>query len=577
MKQSSLKNKILHFVKKHDVVFMSFIFNSIILFIMLLFFEPTYFPYDDVAMCNLVDGSKGAYDPHLIFINCVIGYLLKWLYMTFSVVPWYTVLQYVIIFVSQMVLTHIMWRRMPAAYCRCAFLALLIFVSYHNYILLQFSRTATIATIAGVLALLNGFFEKKLSVKWLAFGYLLALVGSWYRIMQFMVVTALLSGIGLYYFLCLIKKEKHWRRYLVQNIGVFAILFVLVFGFYYWDQQQYASQEWQDYKKFNTLRSELWDYGFPDYQKYQKEYNDLGLDDITVSLFQRWQSLDPDRLTIDVFQKLVDLKDPKKIDGEFWKGFAKAMFFNIYQIPAFFLAVFSVILWLVFNKRSRIETITVIYEICMIILIYIYLYYQGRYFKDRVDMGLWLSVALVVFWLLEKKNAAFSLQAGVVTCSILVIVSLYFAYPRFKANLNYDDKKAKCEQIEELGQDKEHLYLTKILCVRVETGYGPLDRLPENVIANLCPMGGWTSRSASDNAILKQYDIRNPYKDMINNEKVYLVDNDIKTTIAYIQKWYSPDAKAEKVKEIVGCPVYKIVEKQEEKKSDKKSVADEET
>ncbi|MDE6567004.1 MAG: hypothetical protein K2K70_04620, partial [Lachnospiraceae bacterium] len=183
MKQSSLKNKILHFVKKHDVVFMSFIFNSIILFIMLLFFEPTYFPYDDVAMCNLVDGSKGTYDPHLIFINCVIGYLLKWLYMTFSVVPWYTVLQYVIIFVSQMVLTHIMWRRMPAAYCRCAFLALLIFVSYHNYILLQFSRTATIATIAGVLALLNGFFEKKWSVKWLACGYLLALVGSWYRIM----------------------------------------------------------------------------------------------------------------------------------------------------------------------------------------------------------------------------------------------------------------------------------------------------------------------------------------------------------------------------------------------------------
>lgn len=593
MRQDGLKTKVQNFVKKHDVAIMSILLNAFILFVMLLFFEPMYHSNDDIAMCNIVDGSKGTYDPHLIFINCAIGYLLKWLYMTFSVVPWYTVLQYVVIYVSLVVLTHIMWRRVRAPYCRCAFLVLLVSISYQNYILFQFSRTATIATIAGVLMLLNAFFEKKLSAKWLLCGYSLALVGSLFRFWQFMVVTVLLSGIGLFYLLRLIKEEKNWKRYLIQNIGVFAGLFVLVFGFYYWDQQQYNSQEWQDYKEFNTLRAELWDYGFPDYQKYKQEYNELGIDYTTVALFRRWQSLDPERLTIDVFQKLIDLKDPKKIDKAFWKEFVREMFFNVYQIPAFFLAVFSIILWFGFNKRSRFETITVIYEVFMIGLVYLYLYFQGRYFQDRVDMGLWLSVALVVFWMLTQKNDAFSLRAGVITCSILIIVGLYIAYPRFKVNIDvpqdpplgskrvYNDKKTKRAQIEMLSQDPEHLYLMKVGCINIEAGYGPFDRTPEDTIANLCPMGGWTSRSASDNAILKRYHVENPYKDMIDNENVYLVDNDIKTTMAYIRKWYSPDAKAKKVKKIGECPVYKIVieptEEESKDKTDKKSKANEES
>lgn len=584
MKQGvPFKIKIQNFIKRHDIAIMSILLNAFIMLIMLLLFEPFFDSNDDPAMRNIVDGSKGTYDPHLIFINCAIGYLLRWLYMTFPVIPWYTVLQYIVIFVSSTVFTHIMWRRLRPPYCRCAFLVLLVTVSYQNYIMFQFSRTATIATIAGVLMLLTGFFEKKVSVKWLACGYILALVGSMYRFLQFFVVTALLSGIGLFYLLRFIKEEKKWKKYLIQNIGIFAVLFVLVFGMYYWDQQQYRTEEWKNYKEFNSLRAELWDYGFPDYKEHKKEYNALGVDSTTVDLFRSWQSLDPDRLTIDVFQKLVDMKDPKKMDKAFWKEFVREMVFNVYQIPAFFMAVFSLILWWNYNKRSRCETITVIYEILMIGMLYFYLYFQGRYFQDRVDMGLWISFALVIFWMLTKKNDAFSLRAGLTTCSILIVVGLYIAYPRFRVNIDvpqkpalgreaeYDNIYKRRKNIEKIGKDQEHLYLAKVGCVKVETGYGPFDRLPKDIIANLCPMGGWTSRTASDNAILKRYHVENPYEDMIDNENVYLIDNDIKATMAYIRKWYSSDAKAKRVKTVGGCPIYKIVNEPIEEKSDKKT------
>lgn len=571
--------KLNRFVRKHENVLRSLLLNAVILLILLLLFEPFYDSNDDAAMCNIVDGSKGTYDAHLIFINCMIGYLLKWLYMTFSVIPWYSVLQYIVLYASLSALTCVMWKRIIAPFCRCAFLVLLISVSYQGYIMLQFSRTASIATIAGIVLLLSNFFAKKFSVKTLVCGYVLALLGSMYRFEQFLVVTALLSGMGVFYLLHLVQ-EKDWKQKLIRCVGVFAVLFVLAASFYSWDRMQYRSREWQEYQEFNTLRAQLWDYGFPPYEKYQEEYEALDLDASTDSMFRRWNSLDPDRITTDTFRKLLDLREPKKLDGEFWQRFICAYFFNVYQIPSFFLALFAVILWLNFNKRCKRETVTVIYELVLIGAVYLYLYYQGRYFLDRVDMGLWLAVAIVVFWMLNKQNDTFTLRAGFTSCLILLLAGLYVAHPYFRINSTVQYKKPVREEdiletkwekqavIEEIGEDSEYLYLVSVGSLNVDSAYGPFDRLPENVIANVCPLGGWTSRSVSDNAILQEYGVKNPFRSMINNRKIYLVDREIGSTMEYIRKWYAPGANAELVKTLgKNCPVYRIVEERANKKS----------
>lgn len=572
-------NKLDRFVRKHENVLRSLLLNAVILLFLLLLFDPFYDSNDDVAMCNMVDGSKGMYDYHLIFINCMIGTLLKWLYMTFSLVPWYSVLQYMVLYTSLSALTCVMWKRITAPFCRCAFLVLLISVSYQGYIMLQFSRTASIATIAGIVLLLSNFFAKKFSVKTLVCGYVLALLGSMYRFEQFLVVTALLSGMGVFYLLHLVR-EKDWKRKLIRCIGVFAVLFVLAVGFYSLDRMQYRSQEWQEYLEFNTLRAQLWDYGFPSYEKYQEEYEALDLDASTDSMFRRWNSLDPDRITTDTFRKLLELREPKKLDGEFWQRFICAYFFNVYQIPSFFLALFAIILWLHFNKRSKRETVTVIYELVLIGAVYLYLFYQGRYFLDRVDMGLWLAVAIVVFWMLNKQNDSYTLRAGMTSCLILLLAGLYVAHPHFRINSTVQYKEpVRVEDIletkwekqavfEEMGEDSEHLYLISVGSLNVDSAYGPFDRLPKNVIANVCPLGGWTSRSVTDNAILQEYGVENPFRSMINSRTLYLVDREIGATMNYIRKWYAPGARAELVKTMgKDCSVYRIVEERENKKS----------
>ena len=571
--KGNFKTKICSFAGKHDAMIGAFLINAVVLLLLLLLFAPSYNTNDDLAMCNMVDGSRGTYDVHLVFIHCAIGYLLKWLYMTFAMVPWYSVLQYGILFASFTALTWVMWKRITASYCRLAFLVLLIGISYQGYILLQFSRTASIASIAGVVLLLSGFFEEKLSVKVLVCGYILALLGFMYRYEQFMAVTALLSGIGVL-FLQQLKGDPKWKQRLISCFGVFAVLFALAAGLHLWDSYEYSSRDWQEYKKFNVLRSELYDYGFPSYEGNQEEYEELGLDETAFNLLCQYVHLDPDRITADTWQKLVDLRDPKRMDGEFWKGYVSALLFNVYQIPAFFMALFGVILWLAFNKRRLPETVVVLYELLLISAEYFYLYYAGRYFRDRVDMGLWMAVAVVVFWLLNQENKAFTLRAGVTSSLILLLAGLYIAYPNFRVNVaagqemtrpgeegTLNAKKEMQKVFEEIGRDKEHLYLTKVVNLRVDDAYGPFDRLPDHVIGNLCPLGGWTSRSGSDQAILERYGVRNPFEEIVNNEKVYLVDDDIASTVDYIRQWYAPDAKEKLVKTIGDCSVYQIVEK----------------
>lgn len=43
-------------------------------------------------------------------------------------------------------------------------------------------------------------------------------------------------------------------------------------------------------------------------------------------------------------------------------------------------------------------------------LIDFYLYYQGRYLENRVEVGMWFAISLVVIWLYDQKKIQVSRQ-----------------------------------------------------------------------------------------------------------------------------------------------------------------------
>ena len=64
---------------------------------------------------------------------------------------------------------------------------------------------------------------------------------------------------------------------------------------------------------------------------------------------------------------------------------------------------------------------------------------------------------------------------------------------------------------------------------------------------------------------MEKYGVTNPYKDIIDNEKIYLFiqkdDEMLDRIITHIQNYHDKNAKLEKVKEIEDYIVYHVVTK----------------
>ena len=86
--------------------------------------------------------------------------------------------------------------------------------------------------------------------------------------------------------------------------------------------------------------------------------------------------------------------------------------------------------------------------------------------------------------------------------------------------------------------------------------------MPEGYRDSLYFSGGWVVRHPQVMALLAEYGLENPYRDAVNNERVYLIPNNINTTIKYIHDYYDSEARAEIVQDLsseFGVNIYRIV------------------
>ena len=86
------------------------------------------------------------------------------------------------------------------------------------------------------------------------------------------------------------------------------------------------------------------------------------------------------------------------------------------------------------------------------------------------------------------------------------------------------------------------VYYAAALAEAVESGAVPI-----GAGANTCALGGWPAGSPSYTAVLKQYGVENPYRDSINNDKVYWIDNHIDWTISYLHEYYDDQVQAKQI------------------------------
>lgn len=549
--------------QKYRKISVALISNLLILGAMVAFMRPSFETNDDIVFAELGSGLRGVKDAHLVFQNYGLGMIYRLLYGVTGRLPWYTIVQYMILFAAFTVVTYVLISRLGEISGLCLFVILACGFGYEGYIHLQFTKTAGIAAAAAVFLLLYLLEQEKYSWWGIAGGILLAVIAYMYREDQFWASCGLMAGAGLLFLFDLRKYRNKKLRRLGICVLTFGVLLLSVFGVDRWDSSKYRSAEWEEYQEFNQLRSELLDYGFPDYDSNQEIYEELGISREAYELYKSWNFNDTEKFDTEVMKKLVDLKQKRPLTIRTVTAFLRRFPSDLLRMPMFyFFAVFAV-LWLLCGKKDVCSVISVLAECLLLVVVYFYLYYQGRYMVNRVDVGLWFSACLVMLWIFSSGEVRhMNTKVSVLLCMICVVLGQFMMYKdwRLATSSIPEARVSQRAVLETIGTDKEHTYLAKSGMLSEIVCYGPFDRMPENLLDNVYWFGGWECRTPGYTRAMEVHGIINPYRDVVNNENIYLVDDNIDLTLKYIRQYYAENAQADFVKTIGNVDVYQITD-----------------
>ena len=549
--------------QKYRKISVALISNLLILGAMAAFMRPSFETNDDIVFAELGSGLRGVKDAHLVFQNYGLGMIYRLLYGVTGRLPWYTIVQYMILFAAFTVVTYVLISRLGEISGLCLFVILACGFGYEGYIHLQFTKTAGIAAAAAVFLLFYLLEQEKYSWWGIAGGILLAVIAYMYREDQFWASCGLMAGAGLLFLFDLRKYRNKKLRRLGICVLTFGVLLLSVFGVDRWDSSKYRSAEWKEYQEFNQLRSELLDYGFPDYDSNQEIYEELGISREAYELYKSWNFNDTEKFDTEVMKKLVDLKQKRPLTIRTVTAFLRRFPSDLLRMPMFyFFAVFAV-LWLLCGKKDVFSIISVLAECLLLVAVYFYLYYQGRYMVNRVDVGLWFSACLVMLWIFSSGEVRYmNTKVSVLLCMICVVLGQFMMYKdwRLATSSIPEARVSQRAVLETIGTDKEHTYLAKSGMLSEIVCYGPFDRMPENLLDNVYWFGGWECRTPGYTRAMEVHGIINPYRDVVNNENVYLVDDNIDLTLKYIRQYYAENAEAVFVKTIGNVDVYQIID-----------------
>ena len=552
--------------RKKNTLLTALIINIVVLAALSGLLLPYFYTNDDAAILTLINGTKSISDPHLVYQNILLGQIYQFLYHLTSAIPWYTFIQYLVLLASFTGVTWVILKRIQGARGIVLSVLLTVVFGYESYIRIQYSKTAAIAGAAGVLLLLFAAQNQYRDRKAYLAGFVLALMGSWYRFQQFLPCAALLSGIGLH-----ILAEQIWKgkdrkdakdalRQAMRLLVPFIILIAACLGSYAFDRWSYHSDPlWDHYLAYNEKRTQLLDYGFPDYESNLELYERNGITPTTYSMFTSWNFADPEYFNVEIMDELIRAKPERHIGRQELKEFAGQLPGTFFSLPAFWILLLLVFFWLWSGINAGSAGI-MLYEAALFGALYLYLFWNGRYFMSWIDTGLIWSLCLVTIWFLRPDGISGKLFLPAV-CVFAGLFFLHFhAYPfRWNEEQGAQTRRSRvCGYMKEAAEDTEHVYVTKMGALSAYNAYGPFDEMPADVLRNVLYLGGWSCESHAYHDTMDRWEISNPFKDLINHDSVYLVDNAIDLTLQYLHEHYDKNARAVHIKDFGRYGVYRI-------------------
>lgn len=600
VKTTFMENKIFKRLMKSNLA-VAIILNTFFLLLALIFCDFKYEVSDDFIMASIMSGAYGDEpNPHLIFVNVILGYFLLPFYKMIPQVSWYFVLQILTIFISSISVSCLLFKRVNRWLATLLSIMLILFFANDALILVQFTKTAAFSVMSGSVVFLDALFEykKKINIVW---GAILCLIGVMIRFSTIYIAAGYILLIILYETIFLIKSHVSKKQKIRRLSLVFMSGIILIAISYLGDAvnrySYHNNEEYNYFYEFTSARSGIVDYPDYGYDMYASELQELGISENDYYMLKTWNFYDPENFDLEKLEKVVSVIRNKGYSrDDSWEALIEYLQGRkITEYPAFLACVIIFFLVLFFNyKQYRI--ILMNFGIAIALLLY-FSYRERLIYRIEYSVLLCAFISSIYFFSkirhneMDKTENYFYISKKVCLNLIIVVFAwnaiIYIPDNTYKKidsseRKNYIEEtfynswdynvlkyrrvvnknKPANELIQEFEENKENIYFldfnTTIQTLYYE--WNPWKSKPLGEYNNFFYLGGIDSYFPDQLEKLEEKGIYNPLKSL-TEENVYLIDNNyLELKLNYLREHYYPNAKAELYKEINGYQIWKIYE-----------------
>lgn len=542
--------KIKNWIKNHSFELVLFVVFIIFVLIIQRFLSPIYVSPDDIAFKSFLSGNKtGVPEAHLYFIQYPLSFFLAQLYEIAGSIDWYGLF----LLCSTVFPLYFLIIKLRKLNNGNLCLILLVAISYilllYKYMLqLEWSVVSSILILSGILYLFldwnNQEKASKIGISYIP-GYVMILLGINLRIEMFYMILPLLFCIFIIqiikFELFSIKKLLNMKRIVIPYLIICSLFGVT----YVSNKMAYNTKEWKEFSTYSVYRSRIRDfYGFPDFDEYRTEYEDLGIDELKYEILKYdYNALFLNQeLTIDDYEKLYHLSEKafwsemtigERILDTIDTGYEKLTDSVYFSFNLIIIALFLIVSFvLVYDDKKKYIFIE---SMCLCIYMMAWMAFQFlNRLPERVGIGILLCVLVFLVLLLSGVNKSHFFNRNRFIVSFVPLL-IFFCFHCLSTHVQMEEMYLSCQDREEVveyyRQNDNKIFLRD---------FSSFNSMGEKITSinskkniNELTLGGWNVGSPVYSQQLKVLGC-NSFDDLLKKDNLYFVVD--RSTSKYIVK-----------------------------------------
>ena len=535
---------------------------------------------DDFIMEMIVSGAyTGSPSPFIMFMHPIIGIVLSILYTFIATINWYFIFQITVIFTSLCILSYTFLKYRKDNLSILLFMIFLLFLSNDLYLLVQFTKTATLSLCAGCILMLSNILDRNtMNKKEIALGILLFCVGYMIRnkciyiVLFFSVLPILFHGIQKRFkYIDFVKLAKKAGKVM------FPCFFVLV-GLSFFSKefvQRYPA--YKEYKEYSAYRSDIVDYSYYSYEENRTEFEKNGISENDFYTLVHWNFGDIEYYDLDKLKTVSTILSTYR-DRQYTS--IKGTIVNLinrqykYYVSAWALMFISLIG--IFAIRNGIfQVLSVNFFAFCLLFINMYL---GR-LNYRVEYSIFLAAAAFLLYSFQISESRFEKFSNKALYAVLIVLfvcripvhipsygkssydSMFISWNNDLAKYNASFAKEKdMSVINEIKQNPNNFYYLGFYS-NIQTlylNYNPWKGIQKSEFKNAAFFAGIDTFHPDWVKHLENNSINNPMKHLLK-ENVYFIENrPINEVLTFVQEHYKVNAGVTLYKKLGSYYIWKI-------------------